>query len=54
MSGIRLDTKHGESRTGAQTDIRFHRLPVSTQGGQGQTHSGILADHKLKKSQASH
>ena len=53
VSGIRLDSKHGEVRTGTQTDIRFCRLPVQPQGGQGQTHSRTLADLKLENSEAS-
>ena len=32
----RLDSKLRKIRTGTQTDIHFHRLPVRLQGGQGQ------------------
>ena len=40
--------------TGTQADLRFCRLPVQPQKGQGQTHFGMVADSKLKKSGASH
>ena len=46
VSGIRLDSKHREVRTGTQADIQFHRLPVQPQGGQGQPHRRMLAHLK--------
>ena len=31
-------------RTGSKTGFQFRRLPVRPQGGQGQTHTRVLAD----------
>ena len=47
LAGIRLDSKHGEVRTGTQADLRYRRLPVRPQRGQGPTHIGTLVDPKL-------
>ena len=44
LSGTRMASKPGEIRTGPQTSIRFCRLPVRPEGGQGQTHRRVLAD----------
>ena len=44
LSGIRLASEQREIRTGTQTSIRFCRLPVRPEGGQGQTQVGTLAD----------
>ena len=44
-SEIRLGSNHGEVRTGTQADLRFHRLPVLPQRGQGQTQLGMLAEN---------
>ena len=44
LSGIRLASEQREIRTGTETSIRFCRLPVRPEGGQGQTHVGTLAD----------
>ena len=54
VSGIRLCSKHEEVRTGNQADLRFRRLPVQPQRGEGQTHLETWADLKLKNSKASH
>ena len=52
MPGIRLGSKYGEVRTGAEADLHFRRLPVQPQRGQGPTHLETLTD--LKTSRASH
>ena len=36
--------ERGEVRTGPKTGLQLRRLPVSPQGGQGQTHTRTLAD----------
>ena len=44
LSGVRLASKPREIRTGPQTSIRFCRLPVRPERGQGQTHHRALTD----------
>ena len=36
--------EQGEVRTGPKTGLQLRRLPVRPQGGQGQTHTRMLAD----------
>ena len=43
-----MNGKHGKIRTGSQTSLQLHRLPVRPEGGQGQTHPRALADLKCK------
>ena len=40
----RLAGEQGKVRTGAKTGFQLRRLPVRSQGGQGQTHTRVLAD----------
>ena len=54
MSVIRLDSRHGEIRSGTQADIQLCRLPVQPEEVQGQAHSGMLADLKFVNSKAAH
>ena len=44
LSRIRLAGEQGEVRTGPKTGFQLRRLPVRSQGGQGQTHTRTLAD----------
>ena len=44
LSRIRLAGEQGEVRTGPKTGFQLRRLPVRSQGGQGQTHTRALAD----------
>ena len=53
LSGIRLASEQREIRTGTKTSIRFCRLPVRPEGGQGQTHVGTLADLEDKNKRPS-
>ena len=48
MSGFRLVGKDLEIRTGPQTSIRLHRLPVQPERGKCQIHSRELADINSK------
>ena len=38
----------GKSELEPKQILNFRRLPVQPQGGQGQAHSGMLANRKLK------
>ena len=44
LSRTRLAGEQGEVRTGSKTGFQLYRLPVRSQGGQGQTHTRALAD----------
>ena len=44
MSGTRLAGEQGKVRTGSQTGLQLHRLPVQPEWGQGQTNTRMLAD----------
>ena len=44
QSRTRLAGEQGEVRTGSKTGFQLRRLPVQSQGGQGQTHTRALAD----------
>ena len=44
LSRTRLAGEQGEVRTGAKTGFQLRRLPVRPRGGQGQTHTRVLAD----------
>ena len=44
LSGTRVAGEQGEVRTGSQTGVQLHRLPVQPERGQGQTYRGTLAD----------
>ena len=44
LSRTRLAGEQGEVRTGPKTGFQLRRLPVQSQGGQGQTHTRALAD----------
>ena len=48
MSGVRLDGKHAEVRTGPQTSVRLCRLPVHIERRQGQIYPRALADLNVK------
>ena len=48
MSGIRLVSKHGEVRTGAQPDIQFRKLPVQPREGKIRPILEFLAGVKLE------
>ena len=48
VSGVEEDSEHREIRPGTQADFQYHRLPVQSQRGQGQSHPKMLADHKLE------
>ena len=54
MSGTTLDGKHGQIRTGPQTSVRLHRLPVRPEGGHGHTHRRVLAEFKCKDTESAH
>ena len=51
---VRLVGQYGEIRTGPQTSLRLHRLPVQPERGQGQTHPRALADLKYQNQETSH
>ena len=53
VSGTRLDSKHEQIGTGAQTGIQFRRLPVRPQGLQIQTDPRVLVDPEPKDTEAS-
>ena len=53
VPGIRLGNKHLYIRAGTQAELRFHRLSVRPQRGQGQTDLETLADLKHEYSGAS-
>ena len=44
MPDVRLDTKLGKIRTGAQTNLQFRRLPVRPEGRPGPAYTGPVAD----------
>ena len=44
MPEVRLDSKLGEIRTGAQTNLQFRRLPVRPEGRPGPAYTGPVAD----------
>ena len=44
LSGTRLTSERREVRTGSKRGLQLRRLPVQPQGGQGQTHTRVLAD----------
>ena len=44
LSGTRLAGEQGNVRTGSQTGLQLHRLPVRPERGQGQTDTRTLAD----------
>ena len=44
LSRTRLAGEQGKVRTGPKTGFQLRRLPVGSQGGQGQTHTRALAD----------
>ena len=44
MPEVRLDSKLGKVRTGAQTNLQFHRLPIRPEGRLGPAHTGPVAD----------
>ena len=44
LSRTRLAGEQGEVRTGPKAGFQLSRLPVRSQGGQGQTHTRALAD----------
>ena len=44
LSRTRLAGERGEVRTGSKTGFQLRRLLVRPQGGQGQTHTRVLAD----------
>ena len=44
MPEIRLDSKLGKIRTGAQTNLQFRRLPVRSEGRPGPAYTGPVAD----------
>ena len=44
MPEVRLDSKLGKIRTGAQTDLQFRRLPVRSEGRPGPAYTGPVAD----------
>ena len=48
LSRTRLAGEQGEVRTGPKTGFQLCRLPVRSQGGQGQTHTRALADLNRK------
>ena len=44
MPEVRLDSKLGKIRTGAQTNLQFRRLPVRPEGRPGPAYTGPVAD----------
>ena len=44
MPEVRLDSKLGKIRTGAQTNLQFRRLPVRPEGRLGPAYTGPVAD----------
>ena len=44
MPEVRLDSKPGKVRTGAQTSLQFRRLPIRPEGRPGPAHTGPVAD----------
>ena len=43
-----MDEKLGKIRTGSQTSVQLHSLPVQAAGGQGETHPSALADFNIQ------
>ena len=44
MPEVRLDSKLGKVRTGAQTSLQFRRLPIQPEGRPGPAHTGPVPD----------
>ena len=48
LSGVGLASEQRQIRAGPQTSFQLRRLPVRSEGGQGQTHPRMLADPSSK------